>query len=156
MGEEAQDKVQTMQEYLAMGDEYRATAVEELKRKWREKLKRAHDAVLESKALYDKSSQQVLEYKSQIEELMAKCKEATDENEHLQGEIQALVVRSPPRPAPSTFPTSASVQSQKVSSASADICSVDLGCRKKTNRRSRKLRNSRSSKILLTELRRKT
>jgi hypothetical protein len=92
MGEAAQAKVQTMQEYLAMGDEYRAAAVEELKRKWREKLKRAHDAVLESKALYDTSSRQVSEYESKIEELIAKCKEATDAKEQFQGEIQALMV----------------------------------------------------------------
>lgn len=81
-----------MQEYLAVGDEYRAAAVEELKRKWREKLKRAHDAVLESKALYDTSSRQVSEYESKIEELIAKCKEATDAQEQFQGEIQALMV----------------------------------------------------------------
>ena len=92
MGEAAQAKVQTMQEYLAMGDEYRAAAVEELKSKWREKLKRAHDAVLESKALYDTSSRQVSEYESKIEELIAKCKEATDAQEQFQGEIQALMV----------------------------------------------------------------
>jgi len=132
MGEAAQAKVQTMQEYLAMGDEYRAAAVEELKSKWREKLKRAHDAVLESKALYDTSSRQVSEYESKIEELIAKCKEATDAQEQFQGEIQALMVMFL-YPRVTTCTTSMESCRNLAALWLTYIYGIELCCRKKTD-----------------------
>ena len=90
LAEKAHEKANTMQEYLMMGDDYRAAAIEDMKSKWREKLKLAHDAVLESKTWYDKSVIEIKEYQQQVEELLAKCKDLEESNESLDAELQVL------------------------------------------------------------------
>jgi archaellum component FlaC len=90
IGESAMAQAAKMQEYLTMGDEHRAEAIEEMKSKWREKLRRAHEAVLESKNLYDKEARAAIELRNQVEELSKRCKEIEDQNEYLTGESIAL------------------------------------------------------------------
>lgn len=90
LAEKAHDKANSMHEYLTMGDDYRAAAIEDMKSKWREKLKRAHDAVFESRDLYDKSVIEIKNYQQQIEELLAKCKDLEESNDVLDAEFQAL------------------------------------------------------------------
>ena len=87
------DKAETMQQYLTMGDDHRAAAVEDMKAKWRAKLKRAHQAVLESKGLYDSSLHRIGELEAQIGELRTRSKELQDAHEELTNERESLTVR---------------------------------------------------------------
>ena len=81
-----------MQAYLEMGDEHRAEAQEELKSKWRQKLQLAHEAVLETKALYDKADAEAREYKARALELEAKHRETEDDRDNMESEINSLMV----------------------------------------------------------------
>lgn len=93
MANAALDKAEMMQQYLTMGDDHRAAAIEDMKAKWRTKLKRAHDAVLESKGLYDESVLHAEQLGRQIRELEIKCKHLEDSNEELTNERESLTVK---------------------------------------------------------------
>ena len=92
MADAALDRAETMQQYLTMGDDHRAAAIEDMKAKWRAKLKRAHEAVLESKELYDKSLQDTVDLRRSIREVKEKCKELEDTNDELTDERDSLMV----------------------------------------------------------------
>jgi len=75
-----------------MGDEYRAAAIEEMKSKWRQKLKRAHEAVIESKTLYDNSIMLTNQLQQELEDTRKRSQEFEDTNEQLTGEVTSLMV----------------------------------------------------------------
>jgi len=81
-----------------MGDEYRAAAIEDMKSKWRQKLKRAHEAVIESKTLYDNSIMVTNQLQQELEDTRKRSQEYEDTNAQLTGEVTSLMVGdiSPP------------------------------------------------------------
>ena len=88
--EAALTKASTLQEYVTVGDDYRAAAISDMKAKWRDKLKAAHAAVVESKALYDKVSAENTGLKLQLEQITKQRAELTDEGETLMAEMKKL------------------------------------------------------------------
>jgi len=98
LADAARDKANTCQEYLTMGDEYRAAAIEDMKSKWRQKLKRAHEAVIESKTLYDNSIMVTNQLQQELEDTRKRSQEYEDTNAQLTGEVTSLMVGdiSPP------------------------------------------------------------
>ena len=92
LAERAHERARKMQAYLEMGDEHRAEAQEELKSKWRQKLQLAHEAVLETKALYDKADADAREYKVRAQELEANHRETEDDRDNMESEIKSLMV----------------------------------------------------------------